>query len=223
MSSSGGGKTKTDDPFDWQRLRMIEEQLRARGIRDERVLEAMEQVPRHEFVPAERRGEAYGDHPLPIGEEQTISQPYIVALMIQALEIAPGDTVLEIGTGTGYQAAVLSRIAARVITVERMGRLAQQARENFARLGYGNIEVAIGDGSQGMPQSGPFRRIIAAAAATEIPPPLLQQLAEGGTLVIPIGPRDEQDLIRVRRISGEIRSESLGGCRFVPLLGGVKE
>jgi len=221
MSSFDGGNT--DGPFALRRLRMVEEQLRARGIRDPRVLQAMAEVPRHEFVAPSLRGQAYEDHPVPIDEEQTVSQPYIVAFMIEALEIESQDTVLEIGTGTGYEAAVLSRIAARVVTVERMTRLAQQARENFARLGYTNIEVVTGDGSQSLPQRAPFRRIIAAAAAAEVPEALLKQLDEGGTLVLPVGSSSEQELRRVRKIGREFKCELLGGCRFVPLLGGVRE
>jgi len=153
------------DPYLEARVRMVATQLRGRGIRDERVLEAMAVVPRHEFVPHELWSQAYGDHPLPVGGGQTISQPYIVALMIEALAAGSGDTVLEIGTGTGYEAAVLSRIAARVLTVERIESLASSARENFTRFGYDNIEVSVGDGSEGLPGSAPHKRIIVAAAA----------------------------------------------------------
>jgi protein-L-isoaspartate(D-aspartate) O-methyltransferase len=221
MSFSGG--ESTDDPFLPRRLRMVEEQLRARGIRDQRVLEVMGSVPRHEFVPHQSAHHSYKDHPVPIGEGQTISQPYIVALMIEALEIESEDTVLEIGTGTGYQAAVLSRIASRVITVERLRPLAEQAAENFARLGYHNIEVVVGDGSEGLPQFAPFKRMVAAAAAADVPEALLQQLDEGGTLVLPIGDAEAQDLMRIRKRSGKLTAENLGGCRFVPLIEGVGE
>jgi protein-L-isoaspartate(D-aspartate) O-methyltransferase len=175
------------DPSVQARLWMVASQLRDRGIRDERVLQAMATVPRHEFVPPEVRDQAYEDHPLPIGEGQTISQPYIVAFMIEALAAEASDTVLEIGTGTGYEAAVLSRIAARVFTVERIAALATRAEENFARLGYRNIEVRVGDGSEGLPQMAPFKRIIVAAAAAAVPDPLLQQLDENGKLVLPVG------------------------------------
>jgi protein-L-isoaspartate(D-aspartate) O-methyltransferase len=207
------------DPFVNARLRMVAEQLRDRGIRDERVLQAMAMVPRHEFVPREAWGEAYEDHPLPIGEGQTISQPYIVALMIEALGAEADDTVLEIGTGTGYEAAVLSRIAARVLTVERVASLAMRARENFARLGYRNIEATVGDGNQGLPRSAPFKRIIVAAAAPAVPEPLLQQFAENGKLVAPVGSGDVQELRLLRKAAGQITATNLCGCRFVPLIG----
>jgi len=207
------------DPFVKVRLRMVADQLRDRGIRDERVLQAMATVPRHEFVPREAWGEAYEDHPLPIGEGQTISQPYIVAFMIEALSAEAGDTVLEIGTGTGYEAAVLSQIAARVLTVERIESLAMRARTNFARLGYCNIEVIVGDGSEGLPQAAPFKRIIVAAAAAAIPDALVQQLDENGTLVLPVGSGDLQELRLLRKASGRFTATNLGGCRFVPLIG----
>ena len=207
------------DPFLEARLRMVAEQLRGRGIRDEHVLQAMATVPRHEFVPREAWGEAYADHPLPIGEGQTISQPYIVALMIEALGAEVGDTVLEIGTGTGYEAAVLSRLAARVMTVERVASLAMRAQANFDRLGYRNIEVSVGDGKEGLPQSAPFKRIIVAAAAAAVPDPLLQQLDENGKLVLPVGIADSQQLQLLRKSAGQVTSTNLGGCRFVPLIG----
>jgi protein-L-isoaspartate(D-aspartate) O-methyltransferase len=207
------------DPFVEARLRMVAEQLRDRGIRDERVLQAMATVPRHEFVPPEAWGKAYEDHPLPIGEGQTISQPYIVAFMIEALGTEAGDTVLEIGTGTGYEAAVLSRIAARVLTVERVASLAMRARENFARLGYGNIVASVGDGSEGLPQSAPFKRIIVAAAAAAIPGSLLQQLDDNGKLVLPVGSADLQELQLLHKVGGQFTRTNLGGCRFVPLIG----
>jgi protein-L-isoaspartate(D-aspartate) O-methyltransferase len=206
------------DPFVKARLRMVAEQLRDRSVRDERVLQAMATVPRHEFIPQEEWGEAYEDHPLPIGAGQTISQPYIVAFMIEALGVEADDIVLEIGTGTGYEAAVLSRIASRVFTVERIPSLAMRARENFARLGYQNIEVSVGDGSAGLPQAAPFKRIIVAAAAPSVPSPLLQQLDENGTLVLPTGRADSQELQLLRKTAGEITVTHLGGCRFVPLI-----
>jgi protein-L-isoaspartate(D-aspartate) O-methyltransferase len=208
------------DPFVKARLRMVTEQLRDRGIRDERVLQAMATVSRHEFVPPEAWGEAYEDHPLPIGEGQTISQPYIVAYMIEALGAEADDTVLEIGTGTGYEAAVLSCIAARVLTVERVAPLAMRARENFARLGYRNIEVSVGDGRDGLPQSAPIKRIIVAAAAAAVPDSLLQQLDENGRLVLPVGSGDFQELQSLHKVAGQITWTNLGGCRFVPLIGG---
>jgi len=207
------------DPYCKARLRMVANQLRDRGIRDERVLEAMATVPRHEFVPPEAWGQAYDDHPLPIGGGQTISQPYIVALMIEALAAEAGDTVLEIGTGTGYEAAVLSCIAARVLTVERIESLASLARANFTRLGYDNIEVILGNGSEGLPDSAPFKRIIVAAAAAAVPDALLRQLDENGRLVVPVGSYDQQELQLLRKAAGQIIKTSLGGCRFVPLVG----
>ncbi len=206
------------DPFLGRRLRMVKKQLADRGIRDERVLQAMSSVPRHEFIPPPAWNDAYDDHPVPIGEGQTISQPYIVAYMIEALALESLDTVLEIGTGTGYQAAVISRIAAQVFTVERIASLAEQARQNFLRLDYHNIEVVIGDGREGLPQFAPYKRIIVAAAASTIPEALLQQLDENGILVIPTG-IDFQELLRVRKSGGEITTTNLGGCRFVPLIG----
>jgi protein-L-isoaspartate(D-aspartate) O-methyltransferase len=207
------------DPYFKARQRMVAKQLRDRRIRDERVLQAMATVPRHEFVPAAVWRQAYDDHPLPIGDGQTISQPYIVAFMIEALAAEAGDTVLEIGTGTGYEAAVLSLIAARVLTVERIESLAALARANFARLGYDNIEVSVGDGSEGLPQSAPFKRIIVAAAAAAVPEALLRQLDEDGRLVVPVGAGDQQELQLLRKAAGQITTTSLGGCRFVPLVG----
>ncbi len=207
------------DPYLNARLRMIAEQLRRRGIRDERVLQAMATVPRHQFVPRQAWGEAYEDHPLPIGDGQTISQPFVVAFMIEALAAEAGDTVLEIGTGTGYEAAVLSCISARVLTVERIASLAIEARASFARLGYDNIEVVMGDGNEGLPQSAPFKRIIVAAAAPTVPDALLRQLDENGTLVVPVGGPDLQELQLLRKTAGQITTTNLGGCRFVPLIG----
>jgi protein-L-isoaspartate(D-aspartate) O-methyltransferase len=207
------------DPYLKARLRMVATQLRDRGIRDERVLEAVATVPRHEFVPRADWNQAYDDHPLPIGNGQTISQPYIVAFMIEALAAEAGDRVLEIGTGTGYEAAVLSLLAERVLTVERIESLAEAARANFARLGYDNIDVIVGDGSEGLPHLAPFKRTIVAAAAATVPDALLQQLDENGRLVVPVGIGDLQELQLLRKVGGEITTTSLGGCRFVPLVG----
>jgi protein-L-isoaspartate(D-aspartate) O-methyltransferase len=206
------------DPYLSRRMQMVRQQLADRGIADQRVLDAMTAVPRHEFLPRHAWSEAYDDHPVPIGEGQTISQPYIVAFMIEALAVEPSDTVLEIGTGTGYQAAVLSRIASKVFTVERIASLAQQAGQNFLRLGYSNIEVVTGDGNEGLPQFAPYRRIIVAAAASAIPPALERQLDEDGVMVLPIG-TEWQELQRVSKSGEEVQSTSLGGCRFVPLIG----
>ena len=198
---------------------MVEDQLRGRGIRDERVLAAMAEVPRHEFIPETNWKHAYDDYPVPIGEGQTISQPYIVAAMVAAVHVQPEHTILEIGTGTGYQAAVLSRLAKQVFTVERIPALAAQAQQIFTRLGYSNISVVEGDGTRGLPEHAPFHGIIVAAAAPSIPQPLLDQLADNGRMIIPVGTMDLQVLQLVRKSQGEIFTSSLEGCRFVPLIG----
>lgn len=200
---------------------MIEEQLKWRGIRDPAVLAAMREIPREEFVPPELATIAYADRPLPIGEEQTISQPYIVAYMTEALELTAGDRVLEIGTGSGYAAAVLSRIAGQVYTIERLAELARTARDRLERLGYRNIVVHLGDGTLGWPDHAPYEAIVVTAGAPDIPRPLLEQLAEGGRLVIPVGPHPSfQTLVRIRRLgTDEYRREELLDVRFVPLIG----
>lgn len=207
------------DTFLAERLSMVEDQLRRRGIRDENVLGAMAEVPRHQFIPESFWKQAYQDRPVPIGEEQTISQPYIVAAMIAALQVGPEDSVLEIGTGTGYQAAVLSRLAKQVFTVERHAVLAEQAKRLFQKFAYANIQVAIGDGSRGLPEHAPYDRIIVAAAAPSIPQQLLEQLREGGRMIIPVGASDVQVLQLIRKSGGEIFTSNLEGCRFVPLVG----
>ncbi len=207
------------DGFLQQRLRMVDEQLRHRGIRNKRVLAAMEHVPRHEFIPHECWNVAYRDYPVPIGEGQTISQPYIVALMIDWLHIEASDRVLEIGTGTGYQAAILAQLAADVVTIERQSSLAEQAKNNFQRLGYCNIRVITGDGTLGVPEFAPYQKIIVAAAAPNVPPALFSQLAEGGRLILPVGSRDVQVLQLVRKVEGNSLTSSLEGARFVPLIG----
>ena len=173
---------------------MVDSQLRARGIADERVLDAMLRVPRHEFAPERYRDQAYEDHPLPIGEGQTISQPYIVAVMLEALALSPTDKVLEVGTGSGYVTALLAELAAQVFSVERHPALADAARELLARMGYTNVRVVVGDGSQGFAEGAPYDAIIVSAAAAEVPPALLSQLAEGGRMIIPIGGADSQQL-----------------------------
>lgn len=197
---------------------MVATQLRARGIRDERVLAAMERVPRHEFVDAPLREQAYDDTPLPIGEGQTISQPYIVALMLEALELRADDSVLEIGTGSGYQTAVLSELAARVFSVERIAALAHVADRTLRRLGY-HAGVLVGDGSLGVPERAPYNAITVAAAAPSVPGPLVQQLAEGGRMVLPVGGPVMQELYVVRKVAGRAVTSVREGCRFVPLLG----
>jgi len=199
---------------------MVRTQLLARGIRDERVLGAMARVPRHEFVPEEYREQAYEDHPLPIREDQTVSQPYIVAIMLEALALAPGDTVLEVGTGSGYVTAILCELAKQVYSVERIPSLAQSAKATITRLGYRNASIETGDGSQGLPERAPFDAIIVSAAAPRVPEALLAQLREGGRMVIPVGPVQAQVLKLVRRHQGQMVIADLEGCRFVPLIGG---
>jgi protein-L-isoaspartate(D-aspartate) O-methyltransferase len=198
---------------------MVQEQLRARGIRDERVLSAMSKVPREEFAKTESLSQAYGDYPLPIEAGQTVSQPFIVASMIEALAVGPGDRVLEIGTGTGYEAAVLGELATEVWSVERIAELARQAQEILARLGYDNVHVIEGDGSLGLPEHAPFPKILVAAAAPAIPQSLVEQLAEEGSLVIPVGGRVDQQIHLVRKLNGQAVTTRRELCRFVPLLG----
>jgi protein-L-isoaspartate(D-aspartate) O-methyltransferase len=207
------------DRFDIARLDMVETQIRKRGVSSPRVLDAMARVPRHEFVPAEFQSEAYADKPLPIGEGQTISQPYMVAAMAEALELTGSERVLEIGTGSGYQAAVLSLLAREVITVETRTPLALDAQERLTDLGYTNVHVHNGDGSLGFSEAAPYDAILVAAAAPEIPRLLAGQLCEGGRLVIPVGTQENQDLVQARKINGELKSRVLFACRFVPLLG----
>lgn len=209
--------------FERLRRQMVRRQLAARGIRDPAVLEAMGEVPREVFVSTDQAEFAYADSPLPIGQGQSISQPYMVALMTEALELSTGDRVLEIGTGSGYAAAVLSRIAPEVFTVERHSKLARRAKTRFRRLGYDNIHVRVGDGTLGWAEHAPYDAIVVTAGGPAVPQPLLDQLVDGGRLVIPIGQSlTEQELVRVRRsgADGYLR-ESLGSVRFVPLVGEV--
>ena len=203
------------------RERMVRRQIESRGIENPMILDAFRDVPREAFVDESQRPWAYDDHPLPIGAGQTISQPYIVALMIEAAEIAPGDRVLEVGAGSGYAAAVISRIAASVVGIERQHDLVQIARERVDRLGYRNVRIVEGDGTLGWPENAPFEAILAAASGKHIPKPLVDQLAPGGRLVMPIGdPGGVQELIKVlKRPDGTTTRESLGRVRFVPLLG----
>jgi len=207
------------DEFLAQRRGMVESQLRARGIRDERVLAAMLRVPRHEFVSGEYRDQVYEDHPIPIGEGQTISQPYIVAIMLESLALDPSDVVLEVGTGSGYQTALLSELTRQVYSVERHASLAHAAQATLARLGYTNVQVLLGDGSHGLPERAPFDAIVVSAAAPQIPTPLFEQLREGGRMVIPVGPAHAQELQLVRKQAGQPVITNLEGCRFVPLIG----
>jgi protein-L-isoaspartate(D-aspartate) O-methyltransferase len=214
--------TMTALDFEALREEMVDRQIAARGVRDRRVLEALRTVPREAFVSETLAEFAYDDTPLPIGEEQTISQPYVVALMAEALEIRPADKVLEIGAGSGYAAAVLSRIAGEVFTIERHESLAREARERMARLGYTNVHVLHGDGTLGWPEPAPYDAIVVAAGVPSVPPALLEQLAPGGgRLVIPIGPdpRTQSFLRMRRRPDGTIAREDLGEVRFVPLIG----
>lgn len=198
---------------------MVESQLRRRGITDKTVLDAMAAVPRHEFVPSDLRGRSYEDAPLPIGEGQTISQPYIVAAMTAALRLSGSEKVLEIGTGCGYQAAVLSLLAREVLTVECRASLATSAARRLARLGYGNVHVHCGDGTLGLQDLAPFDAILVAAAAPSVPPPFQAQLSEGGRLILPVGDADIQELQFIERRGGAFHTRILEGCRFVPLLG----
>lgn len=207
------------DRFSNLRREMVDAQLRARGIRDPRVLDAMLRVPRQEFVDAPYRSEAYDDHPLPIGEEQTISQPFIIAISLQALELDGTESVLEIGTGSGYQTALLSLLAREVYSVERHPTLAENAAITLTRLGLGNVTIEVGDGSRGWPEHAPYGAILVAAAAPKLPESLVQQLAEGGRMVIPVGQPHTQVLQRVRKNQGKALIEPMEGCRFVPLIG----
>lgn len=201
------------------RVRMVERQLRRRGIGDERVLEAMAAVPREEFVPQSYRSRAYADSALPIGEGQTISQPWIVAAICEALRLRGEETVLEVGAGSGYSAAVLARLAATVIGIERHAALAAEARGALERLGVGNVEVVCADGSRGMPERAPFEAIAVHATAPGAPRTLLEQLGEGGRLVVPVAGRGADMLTVFERRGEELRSEEIGPCRFVPLIG----
>jgi len=209
-------------PADAGRERMVKEQIEGRGIKDPLTLAALRKVPRHEFVPEGSAREAYGDFPLPIGHGQTISQPYIVAFMTEALGLRGGENVLEIGTGSGYQSAVLAEIAGRVHTIEIVPELAEQARARLARLGYRKVEVRAGDGYLGWPEAAPFDAIIVTAAAPRIPEPLKQQLAEGGRLVLPVGDED-QELIVVTRHGSAFDERRVLPVRFVPMTGAVRK
>jgi protein-L-isoaspartate(D-aspartate) O-methyltransferase len=208
------------DLFRAQRERMVRTQLAERGIRDVRVLGAMRDVPRHEFVAESLRQDAYEDHPLPIGAEQTISQPYIVAIMLQYLALQAADRILEVGTGSGYVTALLATLCAEVYSVERHAELAVAAERRLARLGYANVNVRVGDGSRGWPEYSPYDAILVSAAASEVPPLLFDQLREGGRMMVPVGPSSSQELLLIRKIGGQAETRSLEGCRFVPLVGG---
>ena len=207
-----------EDPAD-QRRRMVEHQLRRRGIRDERVLAAMDRVLREAFVPASMASRAYDDGPLPIGDDQTISQPYVVALMVEAAEIGPADKILDVGTGSGYAAAILAELTPSVLSIERIGTLAEAARACLERQGYGRVRVRHGDGAKGWPEEAPFDAVLVAAGAAAVPRALLDQLAAGGRLVAPVGPRHDQRLLRFRRRDdGSLEKTDLGPVAFVPLI-----
>jgi protein-L-isoaspartate(D-aspartate) O-methyltransferase len=205
--------------FPKARLKMVEEQIILRGIKDPRLIAAMKKIPRHLFVEEALQSQAYSDHPLPIGEKQTISQPYMVALMTEALQLTGKEKVLEIGAGSGYQAAILAELAEKVFSIERIRSLAIRARELLYELGYYNVEIKIFDGTFGWVEKSPFDAIIVTAGAPDIPQPLIDQLTIDGRLVIPVGDAFVQDLIRVTKTEEGIKREDLGGCRFVKLIG----
>ena len=207
--------------FTAAREEMVARQIAGRGVSGQRLLAAMREVPRHDFVPGDLADFAYDDSPLPIEADQTISQPYIVAVMIEAAEVAPGDKVLEIGAGSGYAAAVMSRLASEVIAIERHKELAELAAARMRRLGYDNVRIIHGDGSRGCPNEAPFEAILAAASGSHVPEVLMRQLSIGGTLVMPVGePSAVQNLIKVRRVGAEdFEQQDLGSVRFVPLIG----
>lgn len=207
------------DPYPGERQAMIENQLRRRGIHDPRVLEAMLRVPRHEFVPETYRSQAYEDHPIPIGEEQTISQPFIVALSLQALSLNGSERVLEVGTGSGYQTALLASLAASVFSMERHRSLAMTAQSTLTRLQYYNVHLAVGDGTQGWPEHAPYQAMLISAAAPAVPQSLLTQLSNRGKMVIPVGPPHAQQLQLVVKSDADYLTQNIEGCRFVPLVG----
>ena len=205
--------------FDEKRKEMVEYQIKLRGVEDPLVLKAMLKVKRHLFVPEDLRKEAYEDYPLPIGEDQTISQPYMVAIMTELLELKGDEKVLEIGTGSGYQTAILAEIAKEVYSVERIKSLAERAKNILDKLGYSNIKIKVGDGSEGWEEFSPYDAILVTAGAPDVPEPLFEQLKEGGRLVIPVGGRFSQTLVRVRKIKGKKKVEEFFDCAFVPLIG----
>jgi len=205
--------------FPKARLKMVEDQITSRGIKDIRVIAAMKKIPRHLFVEEALQNQAYTDHPLPIGEKQTISQPYMVALMTEALLLTGGERVLEIGTGSGYQTAILAELSGKVFSIERIRSLALRARSLLYELGYFNVEIKIFDGTFGWKEESPFDGIMVTAGSPDIPQPLIDQLATGGRLVIPVGDASVQDLFRVTKTEEGAKKENLGGCRFVKLIG----
>jgi protein-L-isoaspartate(D-aspartate) O-methyltransferase len=210
---------KPEDPLLPARRRMVEEQIRGRGIRDENVLSAMMEVPREEFLPSELRELAYDDRAIGVGFQQTISQPFIVAYMTEQLDVLPHCRILEVGTGTGYQTAILAKLGQHVYSVERIPELRDRAAETLARLGVKNVTLIVGDGTLGLPEEAPFDRIIVTAGAPSVPPPLVEQLADGGLMVLPVGGETEQSIVRVARFGDRVVDHSLLGCRFVKLIG----
>ncbi len=211
-----------DDPPDEhaaERKSMVEHQLRRRRVRDERVLAAMEKVPRHRFLPSPAESAAYGDYPLPIGDGQTISQPFMVALMTEALRLRGSERVLEVGTGSGYQTAILATLCRCVYTVERLEGLSRKAQAALGRLGLENARFRVGDGTLGWPEEAPFDAILVTAGGPSVPPSLEAQVGEGGRLVMPVGGWGEQELVALERHGNSFRREGLGGCVFVPLIG----
>jgi protein-L-isoaspartate(D-aspartate) O-methyltransferase len=229
LPREGRGQTNAtpageEDRFTAERRRMVQEQLSSPGynITNARVLAALGKVPRHRFVPAELRHQAYADGPLPIGYDQTISQPYIVAFMTGQLDPQPMDRVLEIGTGAGYQAAVLAQLVAEVYTIEIVEALAQRAEADLKRLGYTNIHVRAGDGCQGWPEAAPFDAIIVTCAPEKVPPPLVEQLKDGGRMIIPVGPMGDQELVLLRKRGEQLEQRAVLSVRFVPMTGGAQ-
>jgi protein-L-isoaspartate(D-aspartate) O-methyltransferase len=210
--------TTAAQDYEAERRNMVDQQILNRGIRNPKVLDAMRNVPRHRFVPEDYRHMAYSDRPLPIGHEQTISQPYIVALMTDYLNLKEGEKVLEIGTGSGYQAAVLAEIVDHVYSVEIVSALAQRARQTLSDLEYDNVHIRTGDGYKGWPENAPYDAIIVTASPTDVPPPLKDQLAEGGRMVIPVGGPVFQKLVLLRKIDGKVRQTDVTSVRFVPMV-----
>jgi protein-L-isoaspartate(D-aspartate) O-methyltransferase len=210
-----------NEPLDYsaERSRMVQTQLWERGIRDERVLNAMLRIPRHEFVPEDFRSQAYADHPIPIAENQTISQPFIIAVSLQALTLTGSESVLEVGTGSGYQTALLAMLSRVVFSIERHFTLASGADKILSKLELGNVRIMVGDGSSGLREFAPYDAIVVSAAAPSIPRSLLDQLSDVGRFVIPVGPPHAQELQLVRKLNGQLASHVIEGCRFVPLIG----
>ena len=219
MNEISGFRINDHTDYRVARQNMVMSQIQARGINDPRLLKAMAKVPRHLFVDEALQSQAYNDYPLPIGDKQTISQPYIVALMTEALELKPEDHILEIGTGSGYQTAILAELASKVYTIERIPSLVTKARKILDQLGYLNILAKIGDGTSGWKEYAPYEGILVTAGAPEVPKSLMQQLTEGGRLIVPVGDHYSQELIKVVRTKDDFQHFNLGGCRFVDLIG----